>query len=114
MPTTANARITLELETGADPIRGSIQRADGSRQHFWGWLELIDELGRAAAGEPEQPSRPAQANTPERGLNGPPREVQGRAISPGSGRTGRNRRSEPRPQVKPTTTDAPDRTEEHR
>lgn len=43
-----NSRITLELEAGADPIRGTIEHPDGSRQPFWGWLELIEELHHAA------------------------------------------------------------------
>jgi hypothetical protein len=63
MPAAINARITLELETGADPIRGSIEHADGSRHPFWGWLELSEELRRAAASEPERPSQPTRANT---------------------------------------------------
>ena len=59
-----NARITLELETGADPIRGSIEHPDGSHQPFWGWLELSAELRRVAAGtdaQPEQPQPPTTA-----------------------------------------------------
>jgi len=50
MSTEGNPRITLELEPGADPIRGSIEHPDGSRQPFWGWLELSAELRRVAAG----------------------------------------------------------------
>jgi hypothetical protein len=46
MSTARNARITLELEPGADPIRGSIEHPDGSHQTFWGWLELSAELRR--------------------------------------------------------------------
>jgi hypothetical protein len=63
MPTAKNSRITLELEAGADPIRGSIERPDGSSQPFWGWLELMDELRRVAADEPKRPSTPNPANT---------------------------------------------------
>ena len=63
MSSASNVRITLEVEAGADPIRGSIDRADGSSVCFWGWLELIEELSRVAAGEPEPPSQPSQANT---------------------------------------------------
>jgi hypothetical protein len=44
-----NPRVTLELEPGADPIRGSIEHADGRRQPFWGWLELSAELRRVTA-----------------------------------------------------------------
>jgi hypothetical protein len=41
--------ITLELEPGADPIQGRIGRPDGTNEPFWGWLELIEVLGRLAA-----------------------------------------------------------------
>lgn len=58
-----NPRVTLELEAGADPIRGSIEHADGTHQSFWGWLELIDELGRVAADKPMQPAQPGRATT---------------------------------------------------
>lgn len=57
MAVAANPRITVELEAGANPIRGSIEYADGRRQEFWGWLELIDELGRLAANQPQSRSR---------------------------------------------------------
>jgi hypothetical protein len=52
MPT-ANPRITLELEAGADPIRGCIEHPDGIRQPFWGWLELMEELRQIAAERPQ-------------------------------------------------------------
>ena len=57
-----NPRITLELETGADPIRGSIEHEDGSRQPFWGWLELSAELRRVTAQLEAEVERP-QPNT---------------------------------------------------
>jgi hypothetical protein len=63
MATASNSRITLELQTGADPIRGSVEHPNGNRQPFWGWLELIDQLGRVAAGEPAMPPQPSP--TPE-------------------------------------------------
>jgi hypothetical protein len=63
MSTAGNARITLELEAGADPIRGWIEHADGSREPFWGWLELSDELRHVAAERPELPSQPTPAKT---------------------------------------------------
>lgn len=59
-----NPRITLELETGADPIRGSIEHADGSHQPFWGWLELSAELRRVAAG-PDTQAEQQQPTTKE-------------------------------------------------
>jgi hypothetical protein len=48
MAAASKPRIAVELEPGADPIRGLVEHADGRRQPFWGWLELIDELRRAA------------------------------------------------------------------
>ena len=48
MSTATNPRITLELVAGGDPIQGSIEHADGSRQPFWGWLELLETLQRLA------------------------------------------------------------------
>lgn len=62
MATVEHSRITLELEVGKDPIRGSIEHTDGRRQPFWGWLELIDEVRRAAAMEPERSSPTTQAS----------------------------------------------------
>ena len=53
-----NLQITLELEAGADPIRGTIGHGDGSRRRFWGWLELMDELRHIAAGDPKPPPSP--------------------------------------------------------
>ena len=63
MSSATNPRITLELEAGADPIRGSIEHGDGTRQSFWGWLELIDELGRIAADQPKPHTQPGQTHT---------------------------------------------------
>jgi hypothetical protein len=63
MTAASNSRITLELETGADPIRGSIEHADGSRQPFWGWLELSAELRRVAAQPEAQAERPQPPTT---------------------------------------------------
>jgi hypothetical protein len=63
MTSTSNPRITLELETGVDPIRGSIVQPDGSRQPFWGWLELSEELRRVAAGSDAQGKRPKPHTT---------------------------------------------------
>jgi hypothetical protein len=62
MSTASNARIALELEAGSDPIRGLIEHADGSRQSFWGWLELSEELRRVAA-EPDTQAERLQPQT---------------------------------------------------
>jgi hypothetical protein len=65
------ANITLELEPGADPIRGRIGCPDGTHRPFWGWLELIEALGRLAV-EPtgvtagEKDGRPAAMKEEER------------------------------------------------
>jgi hypothetical protein len=69
MSTEKSSRFTVELETGADPIRGSIEHLDGSRQPFWGWLELIEALQRAAGDQsestPSQPRVTGQSSTPD-------------------------------------------------
>lgn len=60
-----NSHVTLDLEPGADPIRGMIASGDGSSRRFWGWLELMEELRRVAAGDdptrPPSPPHPAEA-----------------------------------------------------
>jgi hypothetical protein len=63
MSTATNPRITLELVAGGDPIQGSIEHADGGRQPFWGWLELIETLQRVANATPERAAR-AQRGQP--------------------------------------------------
>jgi hypothetical protein len=69
MSTASNARITIELEPGADPIRGWIEHAGAGRQPFWGWLELSEELRRVAArhadGPQANPASTGQAPEPE-------------------------------------------------
>jgi hypothetical protein len=57
MASRSNPRIAVELDAGADPIRGEIEYADGRRRPFWGWLELSAELRRLAAGESEDATR---------------------------------------------------------
>jgi hypothetical protein len=57
-----NPRVTVELELGADPIRGSIEQVDGQRQRFWGWLELIEALRRLAADASAAPGEPGPTN----------------------------------------------------
>src|SRR5436305_4871044 len=65
MSATNASRITLELMAGADPIRGSIEHADGRSQPFWGWLELIEVLQRAAADRPERNAPPTPGRKPQ-------------------------------------------------
>ena len=62
MSRVSSPRITLELDVGADPIRGTIEHGDGSRLPFWGWLELMEALRRVAAGDPEPASTAGPAN----------------------------------------------------
>jgi hypothetical protein len=90
MATPRSSRITLEIESGADPIRGSIEHPDGTSEAFWGWLELLDELRRVAA------------DTPERAPPG-----AGGRVPPGTGRRAAEGRASPMPQPgrqPPTTT----------
>jgi hypothetical protein len=64
MSTATNPRITLELVAGGDPIQGSIEHVDGSRQPFWGWLELIETLQRLANAEPGSAARAQRGQPP--------------------------------------------------
>jgi hypothetical protein len=115
MPTAGNARITVELESGADPIRGSIEHPDGSCRAFWGWLELIDQLRRAAANEPERTSPPTQAD-PRHASEPDPRanDLQRRTTTEEQRKprhhAGRRRRHVPDPARRHVTADRPART----
>jgi hypothetical protein len=48
-------RVNLELEPDPDAIHGTLQHGDGTRERFWGWLELMAALERATSGNHEQP-----------------------------------------------------------
>jgi hypothetical protein len=61
MSTSKTSRITLQLEAGAEPIRGLIEHPDGSREPFWGWLELMEDLRRVAADKHAPTSQPRRA-----------------------------------------------------
>jgi hypothetical protein len=51
-------RVQLELEAAPDPIRGTLEHGDGTREHFHGWLELMAALERAAPdGASRRPDR---------------------------------------------------------
>lgn len=71
MSSSNSSRITIEIETGADPIHGLIERADGSSEPFWGWLALLDELHRVAADGPERAPPELTVVTPGRDAVGP-------------------------------------------
>jgi hypothetical protein len=40
-------RVTLELDDDTDAIHGTLEHADGTRERFWGWLELMSALDPA-------------------------------------------------------------------
>ena len=46
-------RMTLDIELGADPLRG-VLHADGVSQPFEGWLALVTALGRLVDSRPDQ------------------------------------------------------------
>jgi hypothetical protein len=52
--------VNLELDADAETIRGTLQYSDGTRERFWGWLELMAALERAANRAPN--SREMQPN----------------------------------------------------
>lgn len=45
-------RVVVEIEASADTISGRMSVGGAPASQFYGWLELIDRLERAAAGRP--------------------------------------------------------------
>jgi hypothetical protein len=50
--------LRLELDAGAGTVRGILEHRDGTREPFWGWLELMALLERAQDRE-DRSSAPA-------------------------------------------------------
>jgi hypothetical protein len=50
-------RVTVELEVGPDAIHGTLDHGDGTRERFWGWLELMAAVERAAGAAPSTQER---------------------------------------------------------
>jgi hypothetical protein len=50
--------ITVDLEDGADPLRGTLETPDTQPRQFWGWLQLIQAIEDAIA--PDTPPTIAQ------------------------------------------------------
>jgi hypothetical protein len=44
-------RLKLELDADPSAIRGTLEHADGTREPFWGWLELMAALERATTSD---------------------------------------------------------------
>ncbi len=44
MPSRQQLHITLDLESGADPLRGTLETSDVPSRAFWGWLQLIQAI----------------------------------------------------------------------
>jgi hypothetical protein len=48
--------ITVSLELGSDPVRGTARLPGGEQRGFWGWMELVtivqevNEAGQGARG----------------------------------------------------------------
>jgi hypothetical protein len=42
-------RVTLDLEADPDAIHGTLEHGDGTRERFWGWLELMAALERVTS-----------------------------------------------------------------
>jgi hypothetical protein len=51
-------RVTLELELDIETIHGTLEFRDGTRQRFWGWLELMAALERVIASSPDARTTP--------------------------------------------------------
>jgi hypothetical protein len=62
MPTPPQLRITLELQAGAEPPRGSVHRPEHQPRSFWGWLQLIQAIEDAITNsDADQIARKEQA-----------------------------------------------------
>lgn len=59
-------RVVLELERQASTISGTVAVDGAPKRGFFGWLELIDKLERAAARAPDPTLKPSRASTPSR------------------------------------------------
>jgi hypothetical protein len=55
-------RVGLELDTDPDTIHGTLEHQDGTRERFWGWLELMAALERATG----PTHKPPEAETDDR------------------------------------------------
>ena len=49
-------RVQLELDADPGAIHGTLEHGDGTRERFWGWLELMAALERAAGGRDDEGS----------------------------------------------------------
>jgi hypothetical protein len=49
MPDRQRLCITVDVEAGTDPLRGSLQTPDSRPRPFWGWLQLIQAIEDAIA-----------------------------------------------------------------
>jgi hypothetical protein len=62
MPSRQQLHITLDLEQGADPLRGTLQTHAGDSIEFWGWLQLIQRIEDAiTSGSPPEIATPTAA-----------------------------------------------------
>jgi hypothetical protein len=48
-------RASLELDPGPGTIHGTLEHGDGTRERFWGWLELMAALERLTQSSQEDP-----------------------------------------------------------
>ena len=53
--------VIVEIEYTSETVCGQIRIADRSTTAFFGWLELIDQLERAATGRPTERPLPTRA-----------------------------------------------------
>ncbi len=66
--------ITLDLEDGADPLRGTLETDDHPVRTFWGWLQLIQTIEDAIASRPVSEIEVQTAAEPDPQSNPPPPE----------------------------------------
>ncbi len=47
-----NIQLTIDVEAASTTVRGRITIDSGPQTEFFGWLELIDQIARAAGDQP--------------------------------------------------------------
>jgi hypothetical protein len=53
----AETRLTVSIRRDGEAINGAVQREQGERRPFWGWLELIAALEAAREAKEDPPAR---------------------------------------------------------
>ena len=62
---TAMTRLLLDIDFATEPLSGTLEKEDGARHEFVGWLGLSELVGRLGRGEEVASPRPKGAGPQE-------------------------------------------------